>query len=178
MEKFLRIAVAALALLFPEIAAAQNVTPLPLVATAQTALDLGSGPMEIRIVQGNALFNTGQGTAIGSTSGSSTTLTLTTVPAVNPCTGCGITGAGITAGTTVSSISGATITLSAAMTVAASTPVTFATVCPITPVGVVMPLQANQTGGGDLPFYTTAHICAYATNAVGAALLAFPIGAH
>lgn len=180
LSKVSRAAALALALVFamalPESAPAQVVTQLPLFVTAATALDLGSGPIELRIVQGSAMLNTSSGSGIGSTSGSSTTLTLTAVPTTNPCIGCTISGAGITSGTTVTAVNGATLTLSAAMTVAASTPLAWGAVCPITSTGPTVPMQANV--GADLPFYTQAHVCAYATNAPGAAILPFPIGAH
>lgn len=84
-------------------------------------------------------------TGIGSTSGSSTTLTLTgTIPEVS--VGMAVIGKGITSGTTVAAFSSPTVTLSSAMTVAAATSLTF--------------VNNALTGGTDGTAVTTAQIVA------------------
>ena len=102
---------------------AQSAITLPIAANA--VADLGNGPVKVRMIAGNASIFTAQGSGVGSTSGSSTALTLTTTPATPPVVGGLISGAGIVSGTTVAAFNGTTgITLSAATTVAASTPIT------------------------------------------------------
>lgn len=163
-------------------ALAQTVVPLPVfVDNNQGAVkDLGNGPTEIKMLQGSAQLFTMNGSGVGSTSGSSTSLTLTAVPTTAPCVGCIISGTGITSGTTVSAYNGVTsITLSAAMTVAASTAVAWGAACPTTftpPITGVILVQAGV--GADLPLYTQARVCAAGQFAAGATLLQFPIGAH
>ena len=125
MKKFL-LAIALLgAMALPEAAPAQTVTVLPEVIPSGTVVGLGNGPVEIKVVQGNVGLFTSSSTGVGSTSGSSTTLTLTATPATPPCIGCIIAApnAGtITSGTTVTAFNGTTtVTLSAAMNVAAGT---------------------------------------------------------
>jgi hypothetical protein len=166
------------AMLLPDSVKAQVVVGLPVNVNNSVVADLGNGPLELRIVQGNMLLATSQGSGIGSTSGASTTLTLTATPTTPPCVGCIISGAGITSGTTVAAFNGTTtITLSAAMTVAASTPLSWGAACPASLASFpVMPVQASV--GGDIPLYTQARICAGAQSSPGAAILPFPIGAH
>lgn len=174
-----KVLLAMLLALMPSIAFAQTVTVLPAYININTISDLGNGPLEIRVVQGNAWLFTAQGSGIGSTSGSSTTLTLTATPTTAPCVGCLISGAGITSGTTVAAFNGTTtVTLSAAMTVAASTPLAWGAACPAYSGGVP-PYPALQVLVGlDLPLYTQSRICGYSNNGPGAQILPFPIGAH
>jgi len=180
MKRLFRLLFAlALATVVPEAALAQVVTVLPVaVSPANTVKDLGNGPLELRVIQGNLALFTSSATGVGSTSGSSTTLTLTASAAANPpCVGCIISGAGITSGTTVAAFNGTTtITLSAAMTVAASTPLAWGMACPSSISGVSAFIQASI--GGDWPFYTQARVCAGAGNGPGAVVLPFAIGAH
>lgn len=159
-------------------AVAQTVTQLPVYVDNSGVTDLGNGPTEIRVLSGNLQLFTSSGSGIGSTTGSSTTLVLTSTPLTIPLTGGVISGTGITSGTTVTAFNGGTnITLSAAMTVAASTAVAWGVACPAS-VGSnrVMLVQAGV--GNDLPLYTQARICGAAQNAPGATLLPFAIGAH
>ena len=173
-----KIALVLLALLLPAVALAQTVVTQPSYINPGTSTDLGNGPVELKIMSGNALIATSSSTGVGNTSGSSTTLTLTGTPATPPCVGCIISGTGVTSGTTVTAFNGTTgVTLSAAMTVAASTPLAWGAACPSSPPAqVVLPVQASV--GGDIPFYTQARICAYSPNGPGAAVLVFAIGAH
>lgn len=173
------LALAMLAVLAVAPAEAQVVTALPTAVNNGIVLDMGNGPMELRVVQGNAMIATSSGSGVGSTSGSATLLTLTAIPpvATAPCVGCIISGTGITSGTTVSAVNGSLLTLSAAMTVAASTAVAWGAACPTTLASFpVMPVQASV--GGDIPLYTQARVCAYAASSPGATFLPFPIGAH
>jgi hypothetical protein len=174
--KFLRALI--LAALLPAAALAQVVTQLPVAVSGNSVVDLGNGPTELKIVQGNALLFTMQGSGVGSTSGSATLLTLTGTPTTPPCVGCVISGTGITSGTTVSAFNGTTsVTLSAAMTVAASTPVAWGAACPSS-IGAVPSVPIRAAVGGDWPLYTQARVCAAASYGPGAALLPFAIGAH
>lgn len=169
--------VAALAYVAP--LRAQTVTQQPQFAAPATVFDAGNGPLEFRILTGSTAIFTSQGSGVGSTPGSSTTLTLTATAAANPpCVGCSISGTGITAGTTVTAFNGTTgITLSAAMTVAASTPLAWGKACPSPPP--TAPAAFVQAAvGGDIPFYTYARICMYGANGPGAQFLSYPIGAH
>lgn len=177
--KYLRtIAGLALVALSAALAQAQTVVRLPVAIPNSSAIvDLGNGPLELRILQGNAQIFTSQSSGVGSTSGSSTTLTLTATPTTIPCIGCGISGTGITAGTTVASYnSGLIIGLSAAMTVASSTAIAWGAACPST---ASSPAIAAVPGAGlDLPLYTYARVCAGAQFSAGAQVLPFAIGAH
>jgi hypothetical protein len=169
----------ALVVLAPLSALAQTVVAVPTVVASRTVVDLGNGPTEVRVAQGNLGLFTSSGTGVGSTSGSSTTLTLTATAAANPpCVGCIISGTGITSGTTVSAFNGTTgITLSAAMTVAASTALAWGQACPSAPP--TNPLLLVQAGvGADLPLYTQARVCAYGGNGPGGLLIQFALGAH
>lgn len=173
-----RAALAALALLVAP-AFAQTVIQIPTVVNARAVVDLGNGPTEIRMLQGNMAVFTSQGFGNASTSGSSTTLTLTSTAAANPpCIGCIISGAGITSGTTVTAFNGTTgITLSAAMTVAASTPVAWGVACPSPPPTSALAL-IQAAVGADIPMYTQARVCAYGGNGPGGTYTQFAIGAH
>jgi hypothetical protein len=165
----------------PEAALSQVVTRLPVyIDNNGSVYDFGNGPLEFRVMSGSMSLFTSQGSGVGSTSGSSTSLTLTATPASNPpCVGCSISGTGITAGTTVSAFNGTTsITLSAAMTVASSTALAWGAACPASAAGYrIMQLQPGQSGG-DIPMYTYARICGAAQFSPGATVLPFAIGAH
>jgi hypothetical protein len=176
MKKILLGIALALFAMLPDAVRAQVVVQVPSFIAPNTLFDFGNGPLEMRVVQGNALFATASSTGVGSTSGSATLLTLTAIPATAPCNGCIISGTGITSGTTVSSSNGSLLTLSAAMTVAASTAVAWGAACPTTPAGPQTPFQAGVSG--DTPFYTQARICGYGAAGPGASVVAFPIGAH
>jgi hypothetical protein len=185
MKRILLLLATLLAMTLPEAAPAQVVTQLPQFVAPRAVLDLGNGPMELKMLQGAIGLFTSQGSGTGSTSGSSTTLALTAVPTTAPCVGCIISGAGITSGTTVSAYNGVTnITLSAAMTVASNTAVAWGAACPTPAVGAATPqvqLQAGQGGNAgqlDIPLYTQARVCAAGHLGEGGLLVTFPIGAH
>jgi hypothetical protein len=174
MKKFL---IAALFALLPAMAFAQTVTSLPEVIPSGAVTDLGNGPLEYKLVQGNAGLFTSQGSGTGSTSGSSTALTLTAVPTTPPCQGCIIAGAGITSGTTVAAFNAVTsITLSAAMTVVGGTTVTWGAACPA--IGSAPSALVQASVGGDVPFYTQSRVCGSGNFGPGAQVLPFAIGAH
>jgi len=176
--KMFRIALAAaFAMLAPIVAHAQTVVAVPTNVSTRTIVDLGNGPTEIRVLQGNMGVFTSQGSGLASTSGSSTTLTLTATPTAIPLVGGIISGTGITSGTTVAAYSGTTITLSAAMTVAASTPVAWGVACPAAPPTVALAL-IQAAVGSDLPMYTQARVCAYGGNGPGGLFAQYAIGAH
>ncbi len=179
----LRAALVATAALFavavPFAAPAQVVTTLPVSVSANSVTDLGNGPQEFQVIQGQVGLFTSSSSGVGSTSGSATPLTLTSTAAANPpCIGCIISGAGITSGTTVASFNGTTtIGLSAAMTVAAGTVVAWGKACPTTP-GTAKQALAQAGVGNALPFYTQARICAAGNTGPGGQILPFAIGAH
>lgn len=178
---YLRVAVLALAVLvlaaLPQVSA-QVVTRLPVVVLGNAVTDLGNGPMELRVMEGNTLLFTSSGSGVGSTSGSATLLTLTGTPTTAPCVGCIISGTGITSGTTVSAFNGTTsVTLSAAMTVAASTAVAWGAACP-SAIGSVPAVPVRAATGADVPLYTQARVCAGNNVGPGASVLPFAIGAH
>jgi hypothetical protein len=169
----------------------QTVTKQPAFIPSQQWIDLGNGPLDVQPIEGNGTVYSSLGSGVGSTSGSSTALTLTGTPAIAPCVGCIISGAGITSGTTVSAFNGTTgITLSSAMTVAASTALSWGAACPAATAanvpgvapGTVASLSAPavmRAGvGGTYPFYTQARLCAYGAAQAGLTLLYFAIGAH
>lgn len=171
------------AIALPEGALAQNAVSLPAYVNPGTTTDLGNGPQDIRVTQGNALLSTSQGSGVGSAT-ASTAVTLTAVPATPPCVGCLLTPAAspslttvtIPAGAFVSAYNGVTtVTMSTLVTIGAGAQLAWGAACPATP-GVVLPVQASV--GGDLPFYTSSRLCGYSPNGPGAALLTFPIGAH
>lgn len=187
MKRIILLLATLAAMVLPEAALAQVVTQLPVYLDNSTAagpaapFDFGNGPLEVRVVQGNAGIFTMSATGVGSTAGSSTALTLTASAAANPpCVGCIISGAGITSGTTVTAFNGTTgITLSSAMTVAASTPLAWGMACPTTSAGQrMMLLQAGQPVQADIPLFTQARVCGAAPNAPGATVIPFAIGAH
>lgn len=150
---------------------AQNAITLPIAANA--VADLGNGPIKVRMIAGNASIFTSQGSGIGSTSGSSTTLTLTATPAIPPIVGGLISGAGITSGTTVAAYNGTTgITLSAAMTVAGGTTVSWSAACPSTPPSNV--IQASPQADYYM-MYTQARVCAVSPGGPVNTLLIEPI---
>lgn len=175
------LSVATLVVMLPPdgVAAAQTIVALPAHISAQAWTDLGNGPAEVLALEGSAQVETSQGSGVGSTSGASTTLTLTATPAVAPCVGCIITGAGITAGTTVAAFNGTTtITLSAAMTVASSTALSWGAACPTSgsPTNPVANLRSALGNAGNVPFYTDARLCAYG-GMQGGTVTTFPVGA-
>jgi len=180
LKRILLMLAALAAMLLPEAAPAQVVTTLPAYLDNASVYDFGNGPLELKLMQGNASIFTMSGTGVGSTSGSSTTLTLTASAAANPpCVGCVISGTGITSGTTVAAFNGTTtITLSAAMTVAASTPLAWGMACPSSAAGFKAMLVQPGQPYGDIPLYTQARVCGSALNAPGATVLPFAIGAH
>lgn len=172
---------------------AQTVTSQPFFIQSRQWLDLGNGPLDFQPLEGEGSVYSSFGTAVGSTSGSSTTLTLTATPAIAPCVGCIISGAGITSGTTVAAFNGTTtVTMSAAMTVAASTPVAYGAACPAATAVNVPGVQPNTVAslsppanvrtsadaGRTFPFYTQARLCAYGVFLNGWTFLTFAIGAH
>lgn len=166
-----------LALLPSDGALAQSVSALPAFVKAGAVLDLGAGPLETRVVQGSAFLQAPIGTATsGSATSASTTLALAAAPTLPPIVGGVIQGLAITAGTTVAAYNSSThtITLSAAMTVAAATPLTYAVACPTAPSGAI----AQRVPDKDLPWYTTAHVCAFGGEGSSADIVTFAIGAH
>ena len=173
-----RAALAALVLLTPLPALAQTVVQVPSAVTAHNVFDLGNGPTELRVLQGNMGVFTAQSTGTsGNATSSSTALTTTATPATPPCVGCIISGTGITSGTTVSATSGTSITLSAAASVATATTLSWGAACPGAPPSA--PLALIQAAvGSDLPMYTQARVCAYGGNGPGALYAQFAIGAH
>lgn len=183
MKKLALALLALFAMALPEGALAQNAVALPTYINPGTTTDIGNGPQDLRITQGNALLSTSQGSGVANST-SSSAVVLTAVPTTAPCVGClftastnpSLTTVTIPAGTFVSAFNGVTsVTLSTNVTLGAGALVGWGAACPATP-GVVLPVQASV--GGDLPFYTSARICGYSPNGPGAALLAFPIGAH
>jgi hypothetical protein len=183
---------------------AQQITAIVLsvpvfINPAPGVTDLGNGPIELRIAQGNARFATssGSGVAAGTSNappaytgsgtltvvGFSTQIVLNVTPTTAPCVGCllsasvspSLTPISIPAGAFISAYSGTLITMSTNVQIPAQTPLAWGSACPTTP-GPVIPLQASV--GGDTPFFTTARICAYGTNTPGAAVIPFAIGGH
>src|ERR1700731_4215180 len=151
---------------------AQTAITLPIAANA--VADLGNGPVKVRIVAGNASILTSQGSGVGSTSGSSTALTLTATPATPPTIGGLISGAGITSGTTVTAYNGTTgITLSAAMTVSGGTALAWSAACPSS-VGSAPTIQASVQAGYYV-MYTQARVCAVSPGGPVNTLLIEPI---
>jgi hypothetical protein len=174
-------------------ARAQTVVSQPSFIQSRQWTDAGNGPLDFQPIEGEGIVYSSFGTAIGSTSGSSTTLTLTATPAIAPCVGCIISGAGITSGTTVTAFNGTTtVTLSAAMTVAASTPVAYGAACPaatavnvpgvqpntVTSLSPPATIRTSSDAGRTFPFYTQARLCAYGAFLNGWTFLTFAIGAH
>jgi hypothetical protein len=153
-------------------ALAQTAITLPIAANA--VADLGNGPIKVRMIAGNASIFTAQGSGIGSTSGSSTALTLTATPATPPIVGGLISGAGITSGTTVAAYNGTTgITLSAAMTVPGGTTVSWGAACPSS-VGSAPVIQASPQADYYI-MYTQARVCAVSPGGPVNTLLVAPI---
>lgn len=152
---------------------AQNAITLPIAA--QAVADIGNGPIKVRVTAGNASIFTAQGSGVGSTSGSSTTLALAATPLTIPIVGGIISGTGITSGTTVAAYSGTSITLSAAMTVPASTAVSWGAACPASAAGI--PSQRIQASAMADYFllYTQARICAISPGGPVNTLLILPV---
>jgi hypothetical protein len=164
---------------------AQTVTKQPNFVANGVWADLGNGPTEVFPIEGNGQAFSAIGGGVGSTSGSSATLTLTATPAVPPCVGCILSGTGITSGTTVSAFNGTTtVTMSAAMTVAASTPISWGAACPTSgapgsAIGLSPPanLRAGTTEARPaFPFFTQGRICVVGTQS-GLTYSNFSIGA-
>lgn len=158
---------------------AQVVTQLPIyLDNSGVVYDFGNGPLEIRMLQGNAGIFTSQGSGVGS--GTTTTITLTATPTVPPCVGCAISGGTLIASSIVTAFNGTTtITTNTSQTVAASTPLAWGAACPTSSVGNrVMLLQPGQPPTADIPIYTLARICGGAQFTAGATVIPFPIGAH
>jgi len=177
------------------VAHAQTVVNQPVFVPSRQWVDIGNGPTDIQPVEGNGELYSSLGTGVGSTSGSSTTLTLTGTPPAGtaPCVGCIISGTGITSGTTVAAFNGTTtITLSAAMTVASMTPLSWGSACPAATAANVpgaspntanalsspLNLRSQGAASGTYPMYTQARICAYGLFQNGFTFVFFPIGAH
>ncbi len=181
-----RIFLVALLALLPCIAVAQTAVKQPYSITTNSWVDLGNGPTEVLPVEGNGALYTRGSTGVGSTSGSSTALSLTAVPTYPPCVGCVISGTGITAGTTVSATSSTSVTLSAAMTVASSTALAWGVACPTSGAppannSISAPINMRATAGVALqgyPVYSSARVCGYGGQQTGATVLSFPIGSH
>lgn len=178
MKKLL---IAALLALLPGVALAQSVVQQPQFVAPRAVLDMGNGPLEIQLINGNAGFFTSSGSGVGS--GTTTAITLTATPTTPPCVGCLISGGGIAAGAIVTAYNGTTgITTSTSQTVASSSALSWGAACPAAPPpqsSVLALLQAGiqpaQTGA---PFYTEARLCAYGAAGPGAQFLSFPFGAH
>jgi hypothetical protein len=153
-------------------ALAQNAITLPIAANA--VADLGNGPIKARMIAGNASIFTSQGSGVGSTSGSSTALTLTGTPATPPIVGGLISGTGITSGTTVAAYNGTTgVTLSAAMTVAGGTALSWGAACPSS-AGSAPVIQASPQADYYV-MYTQARVCAVSPGGPVNTLLIEPI---
>jgi hypothetical protein len=181
MKKFLLALAALLAMALP--ARAQVVVALPIALNANSVVDLGNGPLELRVLLGNAWLFTAQGssTETAGTSGSpNLTVALNLSPA--PLVGAIVSGVGVVSGTTVVSYTAGTgvIVLSANLSANAAGVYSFGVACPAFAGGLPTPNIALQAGNAqsDLPIYSQARICGYAANGPGAAVLPFPIGAH
>ncbi len=185
MKSIYRLVALAL-LMLPGIALAQTAIKQPYAIGSNAWVDLGNGPTEVLPVEGNGNLYTSGSTGVGSTSGSSTALTLTATPTFPPCVGCVISGTGITAGTTVTATSTTSVTLSAAMTVASSTALAWGVACPTSgapPVNasISAPINMRATAGvaaTGYPIYSGARVCGFGGAQSGATVLSFPIGAH
>lgn len=163
-----------LILLCATYAHAQNAITLPYAA--QVAADIGNGPVKVRVTQGNASIFTSQGSGVGSTSGSSTLLTLTTTPATPPIVGGLISGTGITSGTTVTAYNGTTgVTLSAAMTVPVSTAIAWGALCPSSAAGIPSRFIQASVSADYYLLYTQARVCAVSPGGPSNTLLILPI---
>lgn len=179
---FKKILLVALLAMLPGLVLAQTAVKQPYVVNNQAWTDIGNGPIEVLPVEGNGNLYTRGSTGVGSTSGSSTALTLTATPTFPPCVGCVISGTGITAGTTVTATSTTSVTLSAAMTVASSTALAWGVACPTTgapPTNAATSVPLNMRSSASptrFPIYSSARICAYGGQQGGATMLAFPIG--
>lgn len=155
-----------LAALLPGVAIAQSVTPFPFVVKSRGNVDLGNGPLKIRMVGGQTSLYTSQGSGTG-TASASTALTLTATPATPPCIGCVITcnavsaSCSIPAGTTVAAYNGSTgITLSASSTITA-VQVNWGAACPTTMTNAPGQVQVQAGAGNpDTIIYTAARVCA------------------
>lgn len=155
-------------------AVAQTAITLPYAANA--VADLGNGPLKARVTAGNASIFTSQGSGVGSTSGLSTTLALTSTPATPPIIGGLISGNGITSGTTVAAYNGVTsITLSAAMSVPSSTTVSWGAACPASAAGIPSQYIPASVQSDYYLLYTQARICAISPGGPVNTLLILPV---
>lgn len=192
MRYLLKIALA-VAVLLPGVAEAQTVTTIPAFVVPGKNYDFGNGPIELKVVQGNALFATSQGFGTIS-SVSSTLITLTATPTNLPCiTGsnatftfynCAIGGGGITTGSLVGSFNPSTgsgtgtgpsigVPNLQASQVQAGMQVGWGSACPAS-LGT-SPAQAAQASvGGNFPFWTTARICGYSPQNTGPGATVMP----
>lgn len=189
MKKLSLIVAALLATALPEGALAQTatVTKQPQFVANQSWVDLGNGPTEVLLLEGNGNVYTALGSGTGGNGGASgTAIALTAAPAVPPCVGCVISGPGITPGTTVALFTAPTaITLSAAMAVPNGSALAWGAACPTSgqpsaTAGLSAPIAMRAAAGaGDtaLPLFTTARVCAYGALQTGATVLNFAIGA-
>jgi len=179
LRKFLLVALLAL---LPGIAFGQTAVKQPYFTATNAWTDYGNGPLEILPIEGNGNLYTRGSTGVGSTSGSSTALTLTAIPTYPPYVDCVISDTGITAGTTVSATSGTSVTLSAAMTVASSTALAWGVACPTSgtpPVNASISAPINMRATASVtrfPVYSSARLCGYGGAQGGVSTLAFPIG--
>jgi hypothetical protein len=177
-----KLIIALLLALLPGLAFAQTAIKQPYFIATSAWVDFGNGPLEILPIEGNGNLYSRGSTGVGSTSGSSTALTLTAIPTYPPCVGCVISGTGITAGTTVSATSGTSVTLSAAMTVASSTVLAWGVACPTsgtppTNASISAPINMRATASTTrFPVYSSARLCGYGGQQGGVSVLAFPIG--
>lgn len=178
-----KILIALLLAALPSAALAQSAAKQPQFVSNGAWVDLLNGTASVMSAQGNGNVYMRGSSAVGSTSGSSTTLTLTGTPTYAPCVGCIISGTGITAGTTVAAFNGTTtVTLSAAMTVAATTTVYYGVACPTSGAppnnAATSPAVQIVSGGRAIPLYSYARICAYGGSQAGWTALTFPVGAY
>lgn len=192
--------VLAFALVFgaAENADAQTVVQLPAFVAPGAVKDFGNGPIELIVVQGNALFTTSQGFGtVSSING--TLITLNATPTSLPCVNanssytslnCLFGGGGITPGTLVGSFNPSTgsgtgtgpsigINNLQSTQLQAGMQVGWGSACPAT-IGTNPGFNAQASVGGGFPFYTNARVCAYSPSNTGPGASVFPlaIGAH
>jgi hypothetical protein len=165
---------------YATLAGAQTIViPQPAYIENGAANDFGNGPIEMKVLQGqaSAAAATSSGVVASETA---TVLTMSATPTLPPCVGCVIQAAGATTSVVTSSGNTITITATIGALVNGTTVVAWGIPCTASPpAGVrVAPLVPGQPGGTDLPFNSSGRICGYAPNSPGALVLTFPIGAH
>lgn len=176
MKKYIAASLIWLAALAASLTAAYAQTTVTLPIAAAAVADIGNGPVKVRVIQGNASIFTAQGSGFGSTSGSSTALTLTGTPATAPLVGALISGNGVTSGTTIAAYNGTTgITLSAAMTVTASTPIAWGAACPASAAGIPAHYIFASVMADYYLLYTQARVCAVSPGGPANTLLILPV---